>query len=476
MTEQYNVVIVGAGPAGYVAAIRCAQLGLTTACVDNWLDANNKPVLGGTCLNVGCIPSKSLLESSELYAHCLHGVNEHGITLGQISLDLGAMLARKQNVVTDLTKGIEGLFKSNKITWVQGRGRLLVNKKIEVTAHDNKVSHISADHVIIATGSSPIDIAAATCDGDVIVNSTGALEFTQVPKRLGVIGAGVIGLELGSVWKRLGADVVIIEAQEEFLAIADTQIAKEAQRAFVKQGLDIRLGARLTSSEIKTQNKSHQVTVIYQDSKGEHTETFDKLIVAVGRQPNSHRIFETATQLVMDERGFIHVNAHCETSIPGVYAIGDVVRGPMLAHKGSEEGVMVAELIAGHAAKINYDWVPAVIYTQPEIAWAGRTEQQLKAAGEPYRVGSFPFAASGRARALGDTTGFVKFLADERTDRILGVHIIGPMASELIAEAVVAMEFGASSEDIAMICHAHPSLSEAMKEAALAVDNRTLNL
>ena len=476
MTEKYNVVILGAGPAGYVAAIRCAQLGLTTACVDNWLDADNKPALGGTCLNVGCIPSKSLLESSELYAHCLLGVNEHGITLGKVSLDLGVMMARKQKVATDLTKGIEGLFKSNKITWVQGRGRLLINKKIEVTAHDNKVSHLAADHVIIATGSSSIDIAAATCDGDVIVNSTGALEFTQVPKRLGVIGAGVIGLELGSVWKRLGAEVVMIEAQEEFLAIADTQIAKEAYRAFIKQGLDIRLGARLTSSEIKAKDKSRQVTVTYQDSKGEHTETFDKLIVAVGRQPNSHRIFETATQLVMDERGFIHVNVHCETSIPGVYAIGDVVRGPMLAHKGSEEGVMVAELIAGQPAKVNYDWVPAVIYTHPEIAWAGRTEQQLKSAGEPYRVGSFPFAASGRARALGDITGLVKILAHEKTDRILGVHIIGPQASELIAQAVIAMEMGASSEDIALTMFAHPTLAESFHEAALAVQGRAIHV
>ena len=476
MTEKYNVVVIGAGPAGYVAAIRCAQLGLTTACVDNWLDVNNKPVLGGTCLNVGCIPSKSLLESSQLYAHCHHGMQDHGITLGKISLDLPAMLARKQGVVTDLTKGIEGLFKSNKITWVPGRGRLLVNKNIEVTAHDGIVSSIAAEHVIIATGSSPIDISAAACDGDVIVNSTGALEFTEVPKRLGVIGAGVIGLELGSVWHRLGSEVVIMEAQDSFLSIADSQIAKEAQRAFVKQGLDIRLGARLTSSAIKNHGKSRQVSVTYQDAKGEHTEVFDKLIVAAGRQPNSHKVYETATQLVMDERGFIHVNMHCETSIPGVYAIGDVVRGPMLAHKGSEEGVMVAELIAGHSAKVNYDLVPAVIYTHPEIAWTGRNEQQLKAAGEPYRVGSFPFAASGRARALGDTTGFIKILAHEKTDRILGVHIIGPQASELIAQAVIAMEMGASSEDIALTMFAHPTLTESFHEAALAVQGRAIHI
>ena len=476
MIEKYQVVVIGAGPAGYVAAIRCAQLGLSTACVDNWLDNQSKPVLGGTCLNVGCIPSKSLLESSQLFALCQHGMSDHGITLGKISLDLPAMMARKQTVVSDLTKGIEGLFKSNKITWVQGRGRLLVNKNVEVTAQDNTISKIAADHVIIATGSSPINISAAACDGKVIVNSTGALEFTEVPKRLGVIGAGVIGLELGSVWQRLGSEVVIIEAQEEFLAMADSAIAKEALRTFVKQGLDIRLGARLTSTEIKTQDKTASVAVTYQDAKGEHSEIFDKLIVAVGRQPNSHRLFETATQLAMEERGFVHVNARCETSIPGVYAIGDVVRGPMLAHKGSEEGIMVAELIAGHAAKVNYDLVPSVIYTHPEIAWTGRTEQQLKTAGEPYRSGMFPFAASGRARALGDTGGFIKILAHEKTDRLLGVHIIGPQASELIAQAVIAMGMGASSEDIALTMFAHPTLAESMHEAALAVHGRAIHI
>ena len=476
MSDKYDVVILGAGPAGYVAAIRCAQLGLNAACVDNWLDVNGKPVLGGTCLNVGCIPSKSLLESSELFAHCQHGMTEHGISLGKVSLDLAAMMSRKEKVVSDLTTGIEALFKANKVTWIKGRGRLLVNKNIEITAHDDKVSRVVADHVIIATGSSPINIGAAPCDGDMIVDSTGALVFTTVPKRLGVIGAGVIGLELGSVWKRLGADVVIIEAQEEFLSIADTQIAREAQRAFGKQGMDIRLGARLVSADVQGKDKSRQVAVKYQDVNGEHGENFDKLIVAVGRQPNSHRIFETATQLVMDERGFIHVNAHCETSIPGVYAIGDLVRGPMLAHKGSEEGIMVAERIAGHATKVNYDLVPSVIYTQPEIAWVGKTEQQLKSSGENYRVGLFPFAASGRARALGDTTGMIKILAHAETDRILGVHIIGPQASELIAQAVIAMEMGASSEDIALTMFAHPTLAESFHEAALAVQGRAIHI
>jgi len=476
MTDKYDVVILGAGPAGYVAAIRCAQLGLNAACVDNWLDVNGKPVLGGTCLNVGCIPSKSLLESSELFAHCQHGMTEHGISLGKVSLDLATMMSRKEKVVSDLTTGIEALFKANKVTWIKGRGRLLINKNIEITDHDNKVSRVVADHVIIATGSSPINIGAAPCDGDMIVDSTGALVFSNVPERLGVIGAGVIGLELGSVWKRLGADVVIIEAQEEFLSIADTQIAREAQRAFGKQGMDIRLGARLVSANVQGKDKSRQVAVKYQDANGEHSETFDKLIVAVGRQPNSHHIFETATQLVMDERGFIHVNAHCETSIPGVYAIGDLVRGPMLAHKGSEEGVMVAERIAGHAAKVNYDLVPSVIYTQPEIAWVGKTEQQLKSFGENYRVGLFPFAASGRARALGDTTGMVKILAHAETDRILGVHIIGPQASELIAQAVIAMEMGASSEDIALTMFAHPTLAESFHEAALAVQGRAIHI
>jgi dihydrolipoamide dehydrogenase len=476
MTDKYDVVIMGAGPAGYVAAIRCAQLGLNTACVDNWLDSNNKPVLGGTCLNVGCIPSKSLLESSELFAHCQHGMTEHGITLGKVSLDLAAMMSRKEKVVSDLTNGIEALFKANKVTWIKGRGRLLINKQVEITSHDDKVSKVAADNVIIATGSSPINISSAPCDGEMIVNSTGALAFTEVPKRLGVIGAGVIGLELGSVWKRLGAEVVMIEAQEEFLSIADAQIAKEAQRAFGKQGMDIRLGARLVSADIQGKDKSRQVAVKYQDSSGEHGESFDKLIVAVGRQPNSHRIFETATQLVMDERGFIHVNMFCETSIPGVYAIGDLVRGPMLAHKGSEEGIMVAERIAGHAARVNYDLVPSVIYTQPEIAWAGKTEQQLKSSGEKYRAGIFPFAASGRARAMGDTSGMVKILAQAETDRILGVHIIGPQASELIAQAVIAMEMGASSEDIALTMFAHPTLAESFHEAALAVQGRAIHI
>lgn len=476
MTDKYDVVILGAGPAGYVAAIRCAQLGLHTACVDNWLDPNGKPVLGGTCLNVGCIPSKSLLESSELFAHCQHGMTEHGIILGKVNLDLSAMMARKEKVVSDLTGGIEALFKANKVTWIKGRGRLLVNKHIEITAHDEQMSKVSADHVIIATGSSPINISAAPCDGDMIVDSTGALAFTQVPKRLGVIGAGVIGLELGSVWQRLGSEVIIIEAQDEFLSMADSQIAREAQRAFGKQGMDIRLGARLVSADIQGKDKSRQVNVKYQDANGEVNEIFDKLIVAVGRQPNSHRIFETATQLVMDERGFIHVNVHCETSMPGVYAIGDLVRGPMLAHKGSEEGIMVAERIAGHAARVNYDLVPSVIYTQPEIAWVGKTEQQLKSAGESYRAGSFPFVASGRARALGETTGLVKILAHEQSDRILGVHIIGPQASELIAQAVIAMEMGASSEDIALTMFAHPTLAESFHEAALAVQGRAIHI
>jgi dihydrolipoamide dehydrogenase len=475
MSEHFDVVILGGGPAGYVAAIRCAQLGLNTACVDNWLNASGKPALGGTCLNVGCIPSKSLLESSELYAHCQHGLSDHGIRAEKISLDLAVMMQRKDQVVTDLTRGIESLFKSSKVNWIQGRGRLLVNKSVEVTAHDGKISKISANNIIIATGSSPICIAAAPCDGKHIVDSTGALSFDAVPKRLGVIGAGVIGLELGSVWKRLGADVVMIEAQDEFLSMADAQIAREALRAFGKQGLDIRLGARLKSATV-TQGKHASVNVIYTDAKGEHSEAFDKLIVAVGRQPNSNKVFEAATQLLLDERGFIHVNSRCETSLPGVYAIGDVVRGPMLAHKGSEEGVMVAELIAGHHARVNYDLIPSVIYTQPEMAWVGKTEQALKTAGEPYRVGSFPFVASGRARALGETGGMVKILAHDTTDRILGVHIIGPQASELIAQAVIAMEMGASSEDIALTMFAHPTLAESFHEAALAVQGRAIHI
>ncbi len=472
MSKQYDVVVIGAGPGGYVAAIRCAQLGLKTACVDKWIGVDNRPALGGTCLNVGCIPSKALLESSAHYEDITHSFGEHGITASGVTLDLAQMMARKDKVVSDLTQGIAGLFKANGVEWHQGRGKLLPKQQVEVTAHDGKQSVLEATHVILAPGSSSVEIAAAPLAEGVIVDSSGALAFDEVPKRLGVIGAGVIGLELGSVWRRLGSEVVLLEAQDSFLGAADEQIAKEALRQFKHQGLDIRLGARVTSCEMGEKG----VAVQYQDAEGEHAETVDKLIVAVGRRPNTEGLAADEVGLLLDEWGFIHVNEQCRTNQPSVYAIGDAVRGPMLAHKGSEEGVMVAEVIAGQKAEINYDTIPSVIYTHPEIAWAGITEQALKAAGRDYNVGTFPFAASGRARAAGDSSGMVKVIADAVTDRVLGVHIIGAHCSELIAQAVIAMEMGASSEDLAMTVFAHPTLSESIHEAALAVDGRAIHI
>jgi dihydrolipoamide dehydrogenase len=476
MSDKYDVVIMGAGPAGYVAAIRCAQLGLNTACVDNWMNTEGDYVLGGTCLNVGCIPSKALLESSELYARSCAGLDDHGIQLKGVGLDLPAMMARKDKIVTELTGGIAALFKANKVRWIQGRARLLANKRVEVTASDDTVTKITAKKVIIATGSSSMDIPGASMENEHIVDSSGALSFTQVPKRVGVIGAGVIGLELGSVWNRLGSDVVILEAQDTFLMMADSQVSRDSLREFKKQGLDIRLNARLMKTELTGKGKTKQVEVYYQDADGDHTEKFDKLIVAVGRKPNTDNVFDEEAELILDERGFIHVNDQCETSLPGVYAIGDVVRGPMLAHKGSEEGVMVAELIAGNHAEMNYELIPSVIYTHPEIAWVGKNEQHLKTAGEDYKVGLFPFAASGRAKAQGDTTGFVKILSHAQTDRILGVHIFCSQASELIAQAVLAMSMGASSEDVALTIFAHPTLSESFHEAALSVSGNAIHI
>ena len=471
MTDKYDVVVMGAGPAGYVAAIRCAQLGLTVACVDNWVNPEGKNVLGGTCLNVGCIPSKALLESSELYSIAQHDFAKHGIKLSGVKLDLDTMMARKDQIVSELTQGIDGLFKSNKVTSITGHGRMLTDKRVEV-AQGKKTQVISGDNIIIATGSSPMEIPSAPLTEGLIVDSAGALSFKEVPKRLGVIGAGVIGLELGSVWNRLGSDVVIIEAQDSFLAIADNQIARDSLKVFRKQGLDVRLNARLVATEIK----DGQVEVHYQDTDGDHKEVFDKLIVAVGRRPNSDNVFDEEAQLLLDERSCIHVNEQCETSLPGVYAIGDVVRGPMLAHKGMEEGVMVADLIAGEFAEMKYDLVPSVIYTHPEIAWVGKTEQHLKSAGEEYKVGTFPFAASGRAKAMGETTGMVKILSQAKTDRILGVHILGGQASEMIAQAVIAMTMELSAEDLGMTIFAHPTLSEAFNEASLAVNNKAIHM
>ena len=471
MTDKYDVVVIGAGPAGYVAAIRCAQLGKTVACIDDWVNPEGQNVLGGTCLNVGCIPSKALLESSELYSMAQKDFAKHGIKCSGVKLDLDTMMARKSQIVSELTQGIEGLFKSNKVTSIAGRGRLLTDKRVEITQAKD-VHIIQGENIIIATGSSPIEIPSAPLHEQLIVDSSGALSFNQVPKRLGVIGSGVIGLELGSVWNRLGSEVVIIEAQDSFLSIADDQIARESLKIFRKQGLDIRLNARLVATEIK----GDQVEVQYQDTESDHQEIFDKLIVAVGRRPNSDNVFDEEAELLLDERSCIHVNDQCETSLPGVYAIGDVVRGPMLAHKGMEEGIMVAELIAGEFAEMKYDLVPAVIYTHPEIAWVGKTEQHLKTAGEDYRVGMFPFVASGRAKAMGETTGLVKILSHGKTDRVLGVHILGGQASEMIAQAGIAMTMELSSEDLGMTVFAHPTLSEAFHEAALGVNNEAIHL
>lgn len=469
--NHFDVVVIGAGPAGYVAAIRCAQLGLKTACVDDWKDKDNEPSLGGTCLNVGCIPSKALLESSEKYEQSLHQFKSHGINFEKVSLDVLAMQERKNKIVSELTTGIKQLFKVNKVSHLVGRAFIKPDHQVEITDGDDKYN-VSADNIIVATGSSPVEIESAPLTGNQIVDSTGALEFDQVPEKIGVIGAGVIGLELGSVWRRLGSEVIVLEAQDSFLPMADQKIAKEAQRYFKKQGLDIWLNARLVSADIV----NDKVELQYQHSEEIHKLTVDKLIVAVGRTPNVKQIWDESVELLLDERGFINVNEQCETNVPGIYAVGDVVRGPMLAHKGSEEGVMVAELIAGKQKVVNYDLIPSVVYTHPEIAWVGKTEQELKAAGIGYNAGAFPFAASGRAKAQGDAAGTVKILADAETDRILGVHIVGPQASELIAQAVIAMEFSGSSEDLAMTMFAHPSLSESVHEAALAVSNEAIHI
>ncbi|MDG1850717.1 MAG: dihydrolipoyl dehydrogenase [Gammaproteobacteria bacterium] len=472
---DFDVIVIGAGPAGYVAAIRATQLGLKTACVEKWIDASNKPVYGGTCLNVGCIPSKALLDSSHKFAEASHDFDVHGIKVSKVGIDVPAMIARKEKVVKQLTGGIAGLFRANKVEGISGTGKLLKDKQVEVTDHEGKTSVYSADNVILAAGSVPIEIPPTPLDHDVIVDSTGALEFQEVPKRLGVIGAGVIGLELGSVWARLGAEVVVLEAVDAFLPMIDQQIAKEAKKIFTKQGLDIRLGAKVTGSALK-KGKAKGVTVTYKDSEGEKKEDFDKLIVCVGRRPLSDKLLADDTGVEINERGFVTVDDHCATGVPGVYAVGDLVRGPMLAHKGSEEGVMVAEIIAGQKASMNYDLVPSVIYTHPEIAAVGKTEEQLKAEGIEYNTGVFPFAASGRALAANDSDGMVKMLADAKTDRVLGCHIIGPSAADLAQTVVVAMEFSSSAEDIGMTVFSHPALCEAVHEAALAVNGHAIHI
>ncbi len=470
--ETYDVVVIGAGPAGYIAAIRAAQNGLRTACIDSWQNHDGTYTFGGTCLNAGCIPSKALLESSELFYRAREEFKAHGIGFEKLTLDLKALLARKARVVGTMTGGIAQLFKANRVEGLAGRGRLLKDGTVSYQGPQNEARVLTARAVILASGSTPIELPSAPFDGERIVDSWGALEFDRVPKRLGVIGAGVIGLELGSVWARLGSEVTLIEALPTFLPAVDAQVAKEALRQFQKQGLKIALGAKLTALD----RKKTSLTLHTQTSPGgESTLEVDRLIVAVGRRPYTDELFEPGTGIELDERGFIKVDDHCRTARASVYAIGDVVRGPMLAHKGEEEGVMVADLIAGQNAEMNYDVIPSVIYTAPEIAWVGRNEAELKKAAIPYRVGSFPFAANGRAHALEAPTGFVKILAHQTSDEILGVHIVGPMASELIAEAVLAMEFRASAEDLALTIHAHPTLSEALHEAALSVSGRALN-
>lgn len=472
MSEKFDVVVIGGGPGGYVAAIRAAQLGLKAACIDKYINKNGKPTFGGTCLNVGCIPSKALLDTSHKYHDAAEEFETHGIGIKKVDMDVPRMIQRKDEVVEKLTFGVAGLFKSNGVTPFEGTGKLLAGKVVEFTDHDGNTKQLEADNVIIATGSVPVEIPPAPLKDDIIVDSTGALEFQSVPKRLGVIGAGVIGLELGSVWNRLGSEVVVLEAQEDFLSVVDRQIAREAQKVLSKQGLDIRTGARVTGTDIKRK----AVTVSYTDKDGDQEVVVDKLIVAVGRRPYTEGLLSVDSGVAMDERGFIYVNEQCATDVPGVYAIGDVVRGPMLAHKASEEGVMVADIIAGHKAQMNYDCIPSVIYTHPELAWVGKNEQQLKAEGVKYKVGKFPFAASGRAMAANDTDGFVKMLACEETDRILGCHIIGGHAADLIAQAVIAMEFGSTAEDIALTVFAHPTVSEAVHEAALAVDGHAIHV
>jgi dihydrolipoamide dehydrogenase len=475
MAEQFDVVVIGGGPGGYTAAIRAAQLGFKTACIDDWSRADGKPAPGGTCTNVGCIPSKALLQSSENYEHAGHAFADHGIGVSGLTIDVKKMLARKDRVVAQNNDGILYLFKKNKIAFFHGFGSFAGKEgdlwKLAVAGP--KPAELTAKHVIIATGSKPRALPGVAIDNVRVLDNEGALAIPDVPRKLGVVGAGVIGLEMGSVWRRLGADVTVLEALPAFLGIVDTAIAKEALKLFTKQGLVIHTGVQITDVKVGKED----VAVTYTDAAGKVVKvTFDRLIVSIGRLPFTSGLGADVVGLQLDERGFVAVDAECRTNLPYVWAIGDVVRGPMLAHKAEDEGVAVTERIAGQHGHVDFNTVPWVIYTAPEIAWVGKTEQQLKAEGVDYRAGSFPFTANGRARAMGNTAGFVKILADRKTDRILGMHVIGPMASELISEGVVAMEFGAASEDLARICHAHPTLSEATREAALAVDGRTLNL
>jgi len=474
MAEQFDVVVIGAGPAGYHAAIRAAQLGLKTACIDAALGKDGKPALGGTCLRVGCIPSKALLDSSRQFWNMGHIFGDHGISFKDAKIDVEAMVGRKDKIVKQFTGGIAMLFKANKVATYYGFGELQPGNVVKVKQHDGSEVELKGTNVIIAAGSDSIELPFAKFDGDVIVDNVGGLDFTEVPSRLAVIGAGVIGLELGSVWKRLGAEVTILEALPEFLAVADAEVAKTAAKEFKKQGLDIRLGAKVSKTEITGKGKKKEVVVTYTDSEGEKTLTVDKLLVAVGRRAATKGLLAEGTGVKVNERGQIEVDAHCHTGVNGVWAVGDCVRGPMLAHKGFEEGIAVAELIAGLPGHVNFDTIPWVIYTEPELAWVGKTEAQLKAEGIPYKAGSFPFAANGRAVAMIEPAGFVKILAHAETDRILGMHLVGANVSELVHEGVLTMEFSGSADDLARICHAHPSLSEVIHDAAMAVSKRAI--
>ena len=472
MSNPFDVIVIGSGPAGYVCAIRCAQLGLTTAVVEQNVNEQAQPSLGGTCLNVGCIPSKALLDSSHRYAEAAGHLSDHGIGVDGVSLDVAGMMARKDKIVSQLTGGVSGLLKANGVSVITGSAVLLAGRQVEVTDASGEKSTHTADNIVLAAGSEPAAIPPAPVDGDRVVDSTGALCFEAVPERLGVIGAGVIGLELGSVWARLGANVIMLEAMDQFLPNMDEQIATESAKIFAKQGLDIRLGARVTDVAVS----SDAVSVTYTQNDISETVEFDRLIVAVGRTPRTEKLFAADSGVTVDERGFVFVNDYCATEAPGVWAVGDIVRGPMLAHKGSEEGVMVAERIHGKAAQLNYDVIPSIIYTHPEVAAVGKTEQDLKAEGVDYKVGSFPFAAIGRAMASGETDGMVKILSDADSDQILGAHVVGPSAADLVQQIVIAIEMAASTEDLQLMVFGHPTMSEAVHEAALAVDGRAIHM
>ena len=467
---MFDVIVIGSGPAGYVASIRASQLGLKTACIEK-SSSNNKPKLGGTCLNIGCIPSKALLDSSHRYADALNHFSDHGIKVSKPSIDISQMMERKNKIVSQLTSGVAGLLKANKVSQIIGNAKIIDSNNVEVSNEDN-IELLKTKNIIIATGSVPIDIPVAKVDNKNIVDSTGALEFKKVPKTLGVIGAGIIGLELGSVWSRLGSKVTILEAMDDFLPMADSKISDDVLKEFNKQGLNINLGCKVTATKSNEKN----VTVNFQNNGDQSELTFDKLIVAVGRKPYTNNLFDESFGLSVDQNGFISVNDFCETPIKNIWAVGDVVRGPMLAHKASEEGIMVAERIAGNQVEMEYDLVPSVIYTHPEVAWVGKNEKELNDAGVEFKTGSFPFAASGRALATGESTGFVKVIADKRTDTILGVHAFGPAAADIVQQGVVAMEFGASAEDLGLTIFSHPTVSEALHEAALAVNGQAIHI